>query len=451
MDDWDPEDFDFYATLTRHHPLLYRQACDQQCTICIPPNGTVPADAAAFLKAHLLHPSKEFLGAWTDFEGETQVHQDGVWLCAGAVSGTSDGPRVRVLRTDTQYNDRQQPFRILYLQRPLSGAPGGTGGAGASHWPASLPELMSHFHRHATPDIRAHLDLLIAQFISNYQIIDRYEHLLAEKVASMVAAGMADLSAAAPKVAENRRAWTIGYLAVHSHLLGGIHDKIFGHFRRVNADKDHLLQEFQRELRSEGVQIYGLPPAFRGAYSASVMLLGHLAEPRSVYLKLHVLSKVLDSVAEEAAVSVANEEITADVVVPLLAHAVCRSQCPDLHATLQYVTVLCPEVLRQTEMSYARTSFEAALHFVMDEGYRRTEDGVPPLANRPTGSRTGASGGPPPAPPTAVLPTEVIASVPADGEALSVKTQAAPRSTAPPPSRQLGGFLSSLMAKNTGV
>ena len=288
------EDYQFYVALVKEHPNLFKQAKAQQCLICIPPNDSLPENkecAAAFLKTHLLLPSKEFLGLWTTLEGDRQVEQGaGRCLCTTG-PGWPAVHRVKVLHEEVHYNGAGKPYKVVFLQSALTSAASTT--RVLMHWPTSLPELVDELHRHTTEELRADINRAVRQFQHSYQIFEGYEHLLAAKINGMFVEAMQSVLAHSPRVAENKRSLLHMQLAVHTYLLHGVHDKLFAHFKAVNAPKDQQLQRYRQALKWRTVQSFGAPKGFEASYTTSIMLMSRLSDYTSPYQKMHFMSEVL--------------------------------------------------------------------------------------------------------------------------------------------------------------
>lgn len=350
----------FYLAIQKRRPDLYSKVAEVHGIILVPRKGSLSStiySTCPFDSYVLKHVEDGFQ---TLNGKELAIHGNQIKLG----TGFSCDLAVPVLFEETFYNEKEESFSILCIDRPLEKDE-------SSEKPLITSALYSLKNvEDATEFLGRHsekFDKIIASFHGSFKEYERkslrhyidsvnaiytkcLQHLLRDSHWRTIAKQE-------PQMNQIKQ-------AVEMYVHHGIHELIFKCVGTIEASEDAAFNKITRGLQDLQQKDIGIKPEFSVNIPRAKRELGHLNKCTSPQQKLMCLQKVVHNIMQSPSQRVNMEAMCADDLLSVLLYLLVKTEIPNWMANLSYIKHFrfCSTV--KDELGYCLTSVEAAVEYI---------------------------------------------------------------------------------------
>ncbi|EFC45695.1 vacuolar sorting protein 9 domain-containing protein [Naegleria gruberi] len=426
----------------------YLQSCrDAQKTICIPPDDELNyvintlkysgAKFQAFMKDHILSNSPLFIGEYvTDrgnqicenselYENLSRQKKKNVSLASLGVGfnsteensfdfvnvlqtgkGFSKSFNVFVLKEETCYNDKYQPYKVLFVDKCIAdehqqisiGALNeyndySESGSEAAKWTEKRPTTVEEYHQFLQDvNYKAYNDKLkrsIQHFNFNYLLLRGFHSSIPDKIMEYYQVIYGEFQNVSLSTEEDKDVKN----AIHGVLLEGIYDKLFPFLEKYayySEDKNFLhvcmsinaacsVLEDEETAAYDLFDVLSIGNSFRcDQLEAITFLSENINLARNPFDKMKCIKnttdKIVNSISRFNQANSKTEFVTTDDMIPLLAYVLVRAQIPNMITNFNYMQdYQLEEEHGVSEYGFSVTTLNATIYYLKEEIYAKDE------------------------------------------------------------------------------
>ncbi|XP_078526494.1 ankyrin repeat domain-containing protein 27 isoform X2 [Lissotriton helveticus] len=350
----------FYLSIQKRRPDLYNKVAEIHGIILVPRKGSLSSTVYSTC------PFDSYVLKHVE-DGFQTLNGKGLTIQGNQIklgTGFSWDLTVPVLFEETFYNEKEESFSILCIDRPLekdesSEKPLITS---ASYSLKNIEDATEFLGRHTEK-----FDKIIASFHGSFKEYERkslrhyidsvnaiytkcLQHLLRDSHWRAIAKQE-------PQMNQIKQ-------AVEMYVHHGIHELIFKCVGTIESSEDAAFNKITRGLQDLQQKDIGIKPEFSVNIPRAKRELGHLNKCTSPQQKLMCLQQVVHNIMQSPSQRVNMEAMCADDLLSVLLYLLVKTEIPNWMANLSYIKNFrfCSTV--KDELGYCLTSVEAAVEYI---------------------------------------------------------------------------------------
>lgn len=360
----------FFTTLQNKHKHLYEKATASRCMICVPRTGVFVRHSLTQkdFENHILQADEEQPGFFTSWNGkELQITTDGLATRKGFESERI----VHVLFEETFYNDSDESFKVVCIDRLLEG------GTDIVEDPVltcleTVDDCAEFLWGHKySKSSQQHVDDKIQSFLDSHQqfqstraIIDATCNLFT----STMQIALKD-SVLKKLVKQNKGHMENLKVAMETYVMNAVSAKVLKQLIQLMANEDSKLNKTTRNLSDLQVKDLRVRQEFTVNLPRARRELSQLNQFNTPLEKLHCLRRTVGAITQpgyrdKLQLDGSGPAMSSDDLLPLLIFLVVKSEIPNWLANLAYMQHFRFANFGHGEFGFYLASFEAAIEHV---------------------------------------------------------------------------------------
>ncbi|XP_022107290.1 ankyrin repeat domain-containing protein 27-like [Acanthaster planci] len=358
----------FFIIMQTKYRQLYQQAASQRLLICIPRTGVFARFSLnqADFETHILLPSDGKSGHYTTLNNkEVQLSGDAITT----TKGFKEIRIVHILFEETYYNDRDESYRVVCIDRQLEG-----GNEVVEDPVSTCLETLddctdflwgSKYSKFSQKQV----DDLITNFRNTNQQMETLRHTIDETsslFASTMQIALKD-SVLRKTVRQHHGHMDNLKTSMETYILHGVYGKVFKAISSFLASQDAALNKITRNLSELQVRDVGVRPEFTANVPRARRELSTLNQYRTPLEKLHCLRRTVMAISQPGFRARSKEPapaMSSDDLLPLLVYLVVKADIPNWLANLTFMMNFRFSSFADGEFGFYLASIEAAVEHV---------------------------------------------------------------------------------------
>lgn len=357
----------FFTTLQSKHKQLYQRATQQRCMICVPRTGvfTRISLSQTDFENHILQPVDEQLNTFRTLN-KKDVTVTSIDITTG--EGFKEQRKVHILFDETFYNDSEESFRVLCIDRLLEG------GTNIIEDPVltclETYEDCCDFlwgNKHSKVSQKK-VDDLTDQFCTSAQkadtlrqIIDATSTLFTKCIQIALKDVVLRTMQKNPGHMDNLK------IAMETYIMNGIYTKVFKAVSQFYAVEDANLNKITRNLSELQVKDVGVRSEFTTNVPRARREMSTINKFSTPLGKMQCLRRTVLAITQQGFRGKINDSaraMSSDDLLPLLVFLVVKADIPNWLANLSYMQNFCLSNFACGEFGFYMASIEAAVEHV---------------------------------------------------------------------------------------
>ncbi|XP_017341418.1 ankyrin repeat domain-containing protein 27 isoform X2 [Ictalurus punctatus] len=350
----------FYLSLEKQRPDLCNRVAEVHGIVLVPCRGSLSASSytAAQFESYVLLPAEQ--GFQTVDGKEVAIENNQVHLVTGFVSPAS----VPILFEETFYNEKEQAYSILCINRPVDSEPSTVelSPVPTHYCLKNVEEVKDFLGRHAEK-----LDKFISVFCQSFKEQERkgLRHHIDAVHALYTKCLQCLLRDSRLKVLTKQELqMTLLKQAVEMYIHNDIHDLLFSYVGTLEATQDAAFNKTTRGLQELQQKDLGVKSDFSINIPRAKRELSQLNRCSSPQQKLLCLRKVAFTIMQSPSRKVNLEAVCADDLLSVILYLLVKTEIPNWKANLSYIKNFHFCNSTKDDLSYCLTSFEAAVEYI---------------------------------------------------------------------------------------
>ncbi|XP_071507715.1 ankyrin repeat domain-containing protein 27-like [Diadema antillarum] len=395
----------FFTTLQSKHKHLYQKATQQRCMICVPRTGvfTRISLSQADFENHILQPQQdEQLNVFHSLN-KKQAKVTGTEITTG--EGYKEQRVVRILFDETFYNDSEESFRVLCIDRLLEG------GTNIVEDPV-LPCLETYedcceflWGNKYSKASHKKVDELIEQFCSSSQRADILRHIIDATGTLFTKCIQIALKDVVLRTMQKHAGHMDNLkIAMETYIMNAVYTKVFKAVSQFYAAEDANLNKITRNLSELQVKDVGVRAEFTTNVPRARRELSTLNKFSTPLGKMQCLRRTVLAITRQGfrgKIIENSKAMSSDDLLPLLVFLVVKSDIPNWLANLSYMQNFCLSNFAGGEFGFYMASIEAAVEHVKSGAMSSSTLAMPISVDKPRLSM-------PPSSPTSLKSSESL-------------------------------------------
>ncbi|XP_038068154.1 ankyrin repeat domain-containing protein 27-like [Patiria miniata] len=358
----------FFTIMQTKYRQLHQQAARQRLLICIPRTGVFARFSLtqADFESHILQPNDGKSGCYTTLNNkEVQLSGDSITT----TKGFKEIRIVHILFEETYYNDQDDSYRVVCIDRLLEG-----GNEVVEDPVSTCLETLddcadflwgSKYSKYSQKQV----DDLVTNFRNTSQQMETLRHTIDETSALFSMAMQIALRDSVLRKTVRQHHGHMDNLktSMETYILHGVYGKVFKAISSFLASQDAALNKTTRNLSELQVRDVGVRPEFTANVPRARRELSTLNQYRTPLEKLHCLRRTVMAISQPGFRARSKEPapaMSSDDLLPLLVYLVVKADIPNWLANLTFMMNFRFSSFADGEFGFYLASIEAAVEHV---------------------------------------------------------------------------------------
>ncbi|XP_071785110.1 ankyrin repeat domain-containing protein 27-like [Asterias amurensis] len=358
----------FFIIMQTKYRQLHQQASVQRLLICVPRTGVFArfSLSQADFETHILRPCDDQPGVYLTMNNkEVQLNGDSITTTKGFKEIRS----VHILFEETYYNDNDESYRVVCIDRLLEG-----GNEVVEDPVMTCLETLddctdflwgNKYSKHSQKQV----DELITNFRNTTQQLETLRHIIDETSALFAMAMQIALKDTVLRKTVRQHHGHMDNLktSMETYILHGVYNKVFKAIGSFLASQDAALNKTTRNLSELQVRDVGVRPEFTANVPRARRELSTINQYRTPLEKLHCLRRTVMAISQPGFRTRSKEPapaMSSDDLLPLLVFLVVKADIPNWLANLTFMMNFRFSSFADGEFGFYLASVEAAVEHV---------------------------------------------------------------------------------------
>jgi len=361
----------FFLILKNLNQGLYKEAGDNQYTICVPQGSSLGAVQMNedFCKMHILVSSPYFKSEYTNLLGQCVELRD---RQLHTKTGFDEPRVVDILFEELFYNDQYESFGVLCISAPLSGriAPPAkssrstrrhtcVGLRSESEW---LEILRKHFGHNASAQIIRRLEKFSHEFNKSYVLVKGFTDQAGLKVFECIGGILERL-----RIDDNAKDEVA--VGIEVYLTSKIHKKVMSNLNKQYAKKNNVFASLCGSMKHLTLSDLDLSEAITCDLTDAAEILLQIETRTNPVAQLYCIFESCQQLT--SSVRSKNQEehlvLAADDILMLFTYLLIQAKPTKIYSNLEYMSHFHRPRHSTAQLDYAFATFQGAVHYIAND------------------------------------------------------------------------------------